>query len=190
MGEKRFRLDFAIALGALLISTIAAISTVYQTRVIAQQFSATVWPYVTFDRTNSPSMMELDLRNDGLGPAIVHGVTIDLDGKHVSSLEAALTDVFKAQPQATKRIRAAAAHGNGGLSITTSTPHAGMVVPANAKHVLVRLNGAVLVSGLGPSLLNLKVSLCYCSLTGSCWRQTLAEDQTPVAVASCPRDGT
>ena len=34
MDEKRFRLDFVIAFCALLISTVAALASVYQTRVI------------------------------------------------------------------------------------------------------------------------------------------------------------
>jgi hypothetical protein len=38
MNERRLRLDFVIALCALLISTVAAVATVYQTHVIARQF--------------------------------------------------------------------------------------------------------------------------------------------------------
>ena len=44
MNEKAFRLDFFIAIAALLISALTAGALVYQTRVIADQYAATIWP--------------------------------------------------------------------------------------------------------------------------------------------------
>jgi hypothetical protein len=185
--EKRFRLDFVIAFGALLISTVAAVATVYQTRVIAQQFSATVWPYVSFDDTTSPWSFEMDLRNDGLGPAIVRSVAITLDGKRQASLETLLATLSKEQPQL--RVSAWAAERAGAkLQITTSTPEAGLVVPANAQHVVIRVQGAVLVRYLRPTFKRVGISLCYCSLTGTCWTQShQSRDAEPKPVASCGR---
>jgi hypothetical protein len=187
MDEKRFRLDFVIAFCALLISTVAALASVYQTRVIAQQFSATVWPYVSFDDTTSPWSFEVDLRNDGLGPAIVRSVSITLDGKPQPSLETLLARLSHEEPQALGAIRAALRAG-AKLQVTTSTPKPGLVVPANAQHVVVRVQGAVLVRYVGPAFKRVGISLCYCSLTGTCWTQShQARDAEPKPVASCGR---
>jgi hypothetical protein len=185
--EKRFRLDFVIAFGALLISTVAAIATVYQTHVIAQQFSATVWPYVSFDDTTSPWSFEVDLRNDGLGPAIVRSVSITLDGKPQSSLEALLVRLSHEEPQALAAVRAAL-HAGAKIQMTTSTPKAGLVVPANAQHVVIRVQGAALVRYVRPAFKRVGISLCYCSLTGTCWSQShQTRDTEPKPVASCGR---
>jgi hypothetical protein len=187
MDEKRFRLDFVIAFCALLISTVAAVATVYQTHVIARQFSATVWPYLSFDITNSPSSLELDLRNDGLGPAIIRSVTITWDGKPQPSLEALLSLVVTREPRVVTAVRAAIRAG-ANVRLTTSTPTPGMVIPADAQHPVIRMDGAVLVQHFRPDLARFGLSLCYCSLTGSCWMQSYENRaQEPSSVPSCSR---
>lgn len=190
MNEKRLRLDFVIALSALIISLVAASAAVYQTRVIAQQFSATVWPYVSFDVTNSPWSSELDIRNDGLGPAIVRSVAITLDGKSEPTIEALLFAVATANPQAIRAVKAAVASGSK-LSFSTSTPTPGLVIPANSKKMIIRLEGALLVRDFQPALKRAGLSLCYCSLTGSCWQEKYpgSGDSSPQSVGSCPRNG-
>jgi hypothetical protein len=187
MDERRFRLDFVIAFCALLISTVAAVATVYQTHVIARQFSATVWPYVSFDDNFSPWMLELDLRNDGLGPAIVRSVSITWDGKPQSSLESLLATFAASNPQALAAARAAL-HKGAKLRITTSTPTPGMVIPANTQHTIIRLDGPVLVQYFRPAVKHFGLTICYCSLTGSCWVQEYGRrGSEPTAVGSCSR---
>jgi hypothetical protein len=180
------RLDFAIALAALLISTVAAVATVYQTHVIAREFSAAVWPYLSFDSTNSPSSVELDIRNDGLGPAIVRSVTITWDGKPQASLESLLATFGAQHPEALATARTAL-HAGAHLRITTSTPTQGLVVPANTQHTIIRLDGAVLVRYFQPALTrSFGLSLCYCSLTGNCWMQSLKDRANePSSVRAC-----
>jgi len=182
--ERRFRLDFIIALGALLISTITALSSVYQTRVIARQFSAAVWPYVSFDQNFAPWQLQLYVRNDGLGPAILRSVSITWDGKPQPSLEQLLVTVARDQPYAMKAAHAALRAG-AKLRITTSTPTAGMVIPANGQHTLIDMQGAVLVRYFHPDIKRLGLSLCYCSLTGNCWVQSFQNTGEPRTVPSC-----
>jgi hypothetical protein len=189
MDEKRFRLDFVIAFCALLISTVAAVATVYQTHVIARQFSATVWPYVSFDDSYAPWELELDLRNDGLGPAIIRSVTITWDGKPQASLESLLATFAASNPKALAAARAAL-HAGAKLKITTSTPTPGMVIPANSQHTIIRMDGTALVQFFRPAVNRFNLSLCYCSLTGSCWTQNFKNSQSePKSVPSCSRRG-
>ncbi len=185
MNERRFRLDFVIALGALLISTVAALATVYQTRVLASQFSAAVWPYVSFDDTNSPTFLEIDIRNDGLGPAIVRSVKLTWDGAPQSSVEAMFRTLANRDPRTLRAIRAALRAGEA-MKLTTSTPTAGMVIPANSQHTVIRMEGAVMVQRFRPEMSRFGMSLCYCSLTGSCWTQSYQNRAgEPTSARSC-----
>jgi hypothetical protein len=185
--NARLRLDFVIALCALLISTVAAVATVYQTRVIARQFSATVWPYVSFDLNYAPWQVQLYVRNDGLGPAIIRSVNLTWDGKTEPSLENILAEITRRDPQITAHARAALRSG-AKLRIATSTPTTGMVIPANGQHTIFEVDGDVLVHYLRPSLKHLGIALCYCSLTGNCWVQTFQNRAgEPTAVSSCPK---
>ena len=189
MDEKRFRLDFVIAFCALLISTVAAVATVYQTRVIATQFSATVWPYVSIDVTNSPTLFELDLRNDGLGPAIVRSATITWDGKRQTSIETLLRAFATKDPQTIAAIRAAIRAGEK-PKLTTSTPTSGLVIPANSAHPVLRMESATLVEHFRDAIPRFGLSLCYCSLTGSCWTESYKDRESqPRQVASCSGRG-
>lgn len=189
MDEKRFRIDFIVAIGALLISTITALSSIYQTRVIARQFSATVWPYVSFDSNYAPWMLQVYVRNDGLGPAIVRSVSITWDGKPQPSLERILATFGREEPQSIAAARAALRAG-AKLRISTSTPTAGLVIPANSQHALIDVQGAAIVRYLRPDIKRLGLSLCYCSLTGSCWVQTFQNSAgEPRTVPSCSTRG-
>ncbi len=182
MNERRFRLDFLIAIGALLISTVAALASVYQSRVVARQFSATVWPYLSFDVTNSPSSVSLDIRNDGLGSAIVRWVAITLNGKPEASVESVIAELTHAHASAAKAPR----HILRNVRITTSTPTAGLVIPANGSQPVVSIEGAAGVARFRPSLARFNVALCYCSLTGSCWTQSYRNRAgEPTSVRSC-----
>jgi len=182
---RRLRLDFLIALCALLVSAVTAIAVVYQTRVIANQFSAAVWPYVSFDATYSPTVAEVDVRNDGLGPAIVRGVKLTWDGKPQPSIEALFATIGRHDAAAMASIRAALRAGQT-MRVTTSTPTAGMVIPANSQHTIVRVEGALLVERFRPELSRFGLSLCYCSLTGSCWTQSYQNRAAePRSVSTC-----
>jgi hypothetical protein len=43
VSEKAFRLDFFIAIAALLVSAASTIALIYKTRVIGAQYAATIW---------------------------------------------------------------------------------------------------------------------------------------------------
>ena len=84
--ENRLRVELLIAVCALLLTGIASIASVYQAHVIArqfssteQQFSATVWPYLTLTIRQTPTTIESSITNDGLGPAIIRSAAIGWD---------------------------------------------------------------------------------------------------------------
>ncbi len=84
VNEKAFRLDLTVAVAALLISGVAAGASAYQTYVIRKQFSATVWPYLTYITSSSPDkFFELDISNAGIGPALIFNAVVTRDGKPI-----------------------------------------------------------------------------------------------------------
>lgn len=181
MNDKGFRLDFAIAIGALFISTVTALASVYQSRVIAQQFSAAVWPYVSFDTTNSPTSVALDLRNDGMGPAIVRWVAISWDSKPVATIEA-VVDKVTGEAQKAHHSRHHAT-----TTFETSTPSVGLVIPANGQRPVIHVDGPDVRERFRPQLDRFDVSICYCSLTGTCWKASFKNRAgEPQNVAACP----
>jgi hypothetical protein len=95
------RADMIIAICALLISSLACAAAVLQTRVIGQQLSATVWPYLDYSTSTSnntgnsgPRVMDettISVTNDGLGPAIIKQAGVTIDGRRLPALDAAIT---------------------------------------------------------------------------------------------------
>jgi len=191
MDEKRFRFDLVIALGALLISSIAAGASAYQTYVIRKQFSATVWPYLTFITSSSTDRyFELDVSNPGIGPALILGATVTRDGKRIerpvgpTSLPA-IASALEEEMRAAK-----AAEAKAGLSkaanITASTILPGDVIPAGQKLELLRVEGKLVTSRVLAQIHRVDLTLCYCSLLGDCWTKRLQDKEVkPHSIRSC-----
>ena len=190
--EKRFRFDLLVALGALLISAVAAASSAYQTYVIRKQFSATVWPYLNFITSSSTDKyFELDVDNPGIGPALIITSTVTRDGKVI--VQRSGPNVVPAvgaalQPE---RDQAAAAerkaHAHGSNDMTASTIQPGDVLPAGQKLELLRVEGKFLTRPILANVYRVNVALCYCSLLGDCWTKRLSDQAIkPHQVRSCP----
>jgi hypothetical protein len=191
--EKRFRFDLIVAFGALVISGVAAASSAYQTYVIRKQFSATVWPYLTFITSDSTDkFFELDVSNPGIGPALIFDSIVTRDGKSLTrpvgpTLEPALGAAIDPE-RAEAKADAAKSGTRGTINVTTSTILAGDVVPAGAKLQLLRVEGKYIARRVIANVRRIDVTLCYCSLLGDCWTKRLWDSAVkPRPVAGCPR---
>jgi hypothetical protein len=78
---RSVRLDLVIAACALLVSSLATAASWWQTRVIQQQLSAQVWPYVSVSAGMNNDVVQFTVENDGLGPAVIRNASISVDGK-------------------------------------------------------------------------------------------------------------
>jgi hypothetical protein len=189
--EKRFRFDLLVALLALVISGIAAGASAYQTYVIRKQFSATVWPYISFITTSSvDKYFELDVNNAGIGPALILDSVITRDGKVVQrpgtpTAQPAISAAIDAE-QAEARADERSAHERG-ENMTASTILPGDVLPAGQKLEILRVDGKFLTHRVMASIRRVDLTLCYCSLLGDCWTKRLWERAVqPHPVRSCP----
>lgn len=192
MDEKRFRFDLLVALGALLISGVAAASSAYQTYVIRKQFSATVWPYLTFITSSSrDKFFELDVSNPGIGPALIFDSVVTRDGKTITRPVGPTIVPAIGAAVAPERAEAAAdstkSGTHGTIDITASTIVAGDVVPAGSKLELLRVDGRFIARRVIAGVRRIDVTLCYCSLLGDCWTKRLWDSAVkPRPVAGCP----
>ena len=173
MDEKRFRFDLFIALCALLVSAIAASASAYQTYVINQQYQASVWPYLRFSFSSGDTDLTLAVENYGLGPALIRSFEITKDGKPIASLEPYLIQLETFKEHAT---------------VGTESLGPGSVLPAAATAPLLTVKGGPrLVHTLLAHQSSFDVSICYCSLLGRCWLQSMqVSSAEPRDVAFCP----
>lgn len=149
-------LDFnlVIALGALLVSLLTASVALYQTKMFADQLSAAVWPYLSFNGTASLTTYELDLENDGAGPAIIDAAQVFVDRKPQPSVIAALGKLGLTSQ---------------GHHFQYSTIEPGQVIRPGASAMILRVAEPHLNRRLGAAYKRVDVSVHYCSLLNRCW---------------------
>ena len=176
---RAIRIELLIATLALLASAAASIATVVQTRVVGNQLSASVWPYVSLNATLGRDDVRLDAVNDGLGPALVRSVTLRLDGRRQQNWRGAFAalarDVRASHPQHAVK---ASAEEVGGIGPTS-------VIRAGESFQLIHVHAALANQVGTPDGLRFQVTMCYCSLLGQCWIAVEDSRTQPAAVSSC-----
>ncbi|HEY1976734.1 MAG TPA: hypothetical protein VGG89_09330 [Candidatus Baltobacteraceae bacterium] len=184
------RLESLVAVCALLVATIAAAAAAYQTYVINEQFSATVWPYLSFDSSNdaSGSSFEFGLRNVGLGPAIVRSTIVSVNGQPMgpgttgNAIHTAVEPALESARAAERR-----RHQHGLVHATTSSLGPGDVVPAGSSMLLLRVAGPDIYPKVMAMSPHVDISICYCSVLGRCWTRRLKDPvPEPRDVRYCP----
>ncbi|HXW50914.1 MAG TPA: hypothetical protein VEJ41_02895 [Candidatus Acidoferrales bacterium] len=175
MNERAFRLDFFVAMAALLISALTVATLIYQTRVIGNQYAATIWPYLGVESTYGLHGEEIQVVNDGLGPALIRSAQLWVDEKPVPTWN----DYFRvlaADPDVRRvflQNRAALLSG-GNISLTLTTGSIGpssTLRPGEVQTLLrIAFSGpvpAVVLQEIQSHLV--AIDFCYCSLNGTCW---------------------
>jgi hypothetical protein len=197
--ENRLRVELFIALCALLLSGVASIASVYQAHVIAQQFSATeqqysatVWPYMTLTTNATDTMIQASITNDGLGPGIIRSVSIGWDGSRSLDSWSDMATTLLGSSAGPKT----AADLN--FTGTTGSLDPGDVIRAGDSRSLFALSGS---NGFPARLAGnavrhrLTVAVCYCSLLATCWLETwrarlpnstALQDVEPREIRACP----
>lgn len=171
MNDRAFRLDFFIAIAAVLISALTAGTLFYQTRVIGDEFAATIWPYLSVGTTYDTGGETIEVTNDGVGPALVRSAQLYVDGRKVR----AWNDYIKAlarDPELRKlflRAQAAVQAGSASGTITMSSIGPSSTLRPGESRTLLKISLPFTVPL--PAMVKHAVALdfCYCSLNGSCW---------------------
>ncbi len=171
---KTVRIDLVIAICALLVSTLATAATWWQSRVVGQQLSAQVWPYVSLVNTLSPDKIEISIANDGSGPAVIKSAILSVDGKPQRTIGQALQAIAGPVPRRRRHVH-----------LTTSSLNPGTVVRPMTTRAIVSFESSEAVPPLLRQLPRARLEICYCSVLDTCWIAATRQD-FPVPVVSCP----
>lgn len=180
MKERQLlRFDTIVAICALLISALTAGAMVYQTRVIEEQFSATVWPYLAVETTYNPTSIDMHLVNEGAGPALIRSARMSLDGRTV----AGWGDVVRAVARDPKTAGSSA-------TISSSSVDASVAIRPGETHGLLAVRSAKtrMIAALAKH--RIALDFCYCSINEKCWRLhddvgNGSQPAIPVPVGAC-----
>jgi hypothetical protein len=173
--RRGIRIDLVIAVGALLISSLATAASWWQSRVVADQLSSQVWPYLSISTTYDPSYVQVDVINDGLGPAIVRSAVLTIDGKPYPNPARALRVLV---PKGTRRMSA---------QLSEISPSS--VIRAGGDVRIIRINEGWFVPIFARNVDRIDLKLCYCSLLGKCWQVAIKQNGEPKPVRDCPAVG-
>jgi hypothetical protein len=174
---KTFRLDLVIAICALFVSSLATTASWWQSRVVAQQLSSQVWPYLSVQTSYDSSSVALTIANEGLGPARVRSVVLSLDGTPRQKL----TDVLDVIAPATRR----------NLRGQFTDIERGSVIRVGGTVTLFRIGDRAVMAALLRNYKRMDLAVCYCPIIpGGCWVVRKggrdAGDGDPQVVAECP----
>jgi hypothetical protein len=180
MKAREFRLDFVVAIAALLVSAFTSITLLYQTRVISQQYAATIWPYLSVNSNYSPQGMEIQVSNDGLGPALIDSAQLFIDDKPAPGWATYL--------DALKRTSGSGQHHHDASISASSFGRSTTIRPGDTKLLFaMKFKDEVHKEELTAHPVGIRI--CYCSINNSCWNifATPGKDSrsVPQPVSSC-----
>jgi hypothetical protein len=191
MNDRAFRLDFFIAIAAVLVSGLTAGTLIYQTRVIGDQFSATIWPYLSVSTTYDPNGETIEVTNDGVGPALVRSAQLRVDGRDVRAWNDYVS-VLAHDPEVRKaflRTRTALLAGSAShptLSMSSIGPSS--TLRPGETYTLLKVSFLESLPSQALARHSVAIDFCYCSLNGSCWTLHASPGQInpdPQPVARC-----
>jgi hypothetical protein len=156
---------------ATIIAIVALATAVYQARLSRDQAKASVWPYLVQGNSSNNGYSRI-VQNVGLGPAMIRGFEVLVDGKPTRNW----TDVAaKLGIHPTWR------------GMRSTTFRAGLVVPTGALIELLNLPDTVDERLIRGSMDHLQTWVCFCSLYGDCW-ENRSNDYEPRRVKACRDD--
>ena len=172
MNDKAFRLDFFMAIAAVVISAVTAAALIYQTRVIGDEFAAAIWPYLSVGTTYNASGETIEVSNDGVGPALVRSAQLSVDGRQVRAWNDYL-DAIERDPELRGlfiRAKAAVEAGSAAnATITMSSISPSSTLRPGESRTLLKISLPFTVPLGAMARHALALDFCYCSLNGSCW---------------------
>jgi len=142
--------DAFAAIVAALVGLLALLVSGYTAHVQRQQVRAQVWPYLLIG--NDDPRQAIEVLNKGVGPAMVRGVQVWIDGKPQRSWDSAL------------RTLGIPPHG-----YQNSTLNDNVLSPGEQVTWLRIADPAMYLRFRDAYRTRLSVAACFCSTLGDCW---------------------
>ena len=166
------------AVGAIMISVIALFVAWDQARVMRAQQHGDVWPALVVDnfqtRDTEQFVVGLQVRNSGVGPAVIESASIYRDGELQDNLSA----IHAAYP------------GRGGAEYTSMVGR--IMAPGDeVMPLVVRWDATEDSSSEFQTLMtewsHWEMTFCYCSVYDQCWMASVLSETRPQRVDRCER---
>jgi hypothetical protein len=185
------RFDLIIAVCALLISTLAAGASWWQARVVQAQtqvlqaqLGAQVWPYVSIDEGITDNTVQIEIVNDGLGPAVLRSVSATVDGVPKSNVIDIMHAILGSNLTARGR------KGKFNLAISGSAPGS-VLRPGESITLLGFTSKQYAQPFITAAYRRLRSRICYCAIIpGKCWLSDSGSTRDPQPVDGCPEIAT
>lgn len=171
-GRPSTLLDRVLSGAAMFVALSSLAIAVYEASMTRQHDKISVWPYVSAFNSDSGGVYTYNVRNVGLGPALVRSFQVSVDGKRRANW-GEVVDALGLDPRGTP-------------NAYTSFGRGTVLLPA--------ARVAILQVGPGPAAApfhkafgqHVRVRVCYCSLYDDCWVFDDARQQEPQSVSDCP----
>lgn len=164
----------AIAALALALSVTAILVSLLEVSTVRSHVKATVWPHLSLDTQTGSTGTAIQLKNKGVGPALVQDIVMTLDGKVMTNIETAIIDTI----------------GAGKLlqdGTYTETDVINQVVAAGETIDIFAIRASVETDELMRIWSSqLDIQMCYCSIQEECWTTYLIA-KTTVSTDQCDR---
>ena len=156
---------------ATIIAIIALATGVYQARLSRDQAKASVWPYLVQGNSSNNGYSRI-VQNVGLGPAVIRGFEVLVDGKPTRDWNDAAAKLGIHPTWRGKR---------------STTFRAGLVVPTGGVIELLNLPDTADDRMIRGAIDHLQTWVCFCSLYGDCW-ESRSNDYDPRRIKVCRDD--
>ncbi|MDT4966059.1 MAG: hypothetical protein QOJ64_796 [Acidobacteriota bacterium] len=156
---------------ATIIAIIALATALYQARLSRDQAKASVWPYLVQGNSGNNGYSRI-VQNVGLGPALIRGFEVLVDGKPTRNWTDAAAKLGIHPTWRGKR---------------STTFRAGLVVPTGGLIELLNLPDTADERMIRGAIDHLQTWVCYCSLYGDCW-ESRSNDYDPKPIKACKDD--
>ncbi|MEP4051119.1 MAG: hypothetical protein ABJN22_02625 [Litorimonas sp.] len=167
----------AIAALALALSVTAILVSLLEVSTVRAHVKATVWPHLALDTDSGPDGTAIQLRNKGVGPALVEDIFMKLDGELVTDIETAIVD----------SIGSTDILGDNGYKLIDV---ANQVIAAGETVDILSVGNSDGANALMRDWTGkLDIQVCYCSIQEDCWTTYLIAKAT-VSADQCDRAAT
>jgi len=165
---------------AIVVGLAALYMSWDQGRVMREEIAASVWPALQLDgfvsREGDQLLIGLRIHNAGVGPALVHGMTLRHAGSDLADLEAIAAAMPPGAEQRAVQLIAGRILAAGG-----SVEPFVFALPADV--------GADAIEVMNIMAASWEATVCYCSSLGDCWRADVS-GAMPAPVSQCPAGAT
>jgi hypothetical protein len=174
--KRRSIVDRIVSGSAMFVALSSLAIALYEVRMMREHDRISVWPYVSAFNSDSGGIYTFNVRNAGIGPALIRSFEVLVDSTPRTKWGDAL-DAFGIDLQGTPSTYTTFGKGSVLLPGATSTLLSiGPGAPGQAFHHAAQDR--------------MRVRICYCSLYEQCWMLDERKAAEPQPVRACAEPAT